>query len=284
MELSRLAILVPDISDDNRYDDWCDQAGWLDALFDPIPIDYIPWTTDAALSGFGLVMPLMAWGYHRHGSRWLEQVGRWEREDVPFANPLAMLRWNTDKRYLIDFAARGVAIVPTRFSASLDKNDIDTARIAFGCAELVVKPPVSAGSDDTFRVAGDAPPEALGQAMLIQPMMPAIATSGELSLFYAGGQLIHAIVKRAASGEFRIQPQFGGTSHPVDPPHAALALAHSALAASGDDILYARIDMVADSAGGYALMEIELIEPYLYLERAPDGGAAFAEAVRSRLG
>lgn len=278
----QLTILIPDASDLHRYDDWHEQAEQLDPLLNAYGIapDYRAWTDTAPLDA-DLVLPLMAWGYHRDLARWYAQLDRWGAAGVRFANPLPMLRWNADKRYLLALAQAGVAIVPTHHVAAIAPADLADARTAFGTPDLVIKPPVSAGSDNTWRLCGDdtLPTDAQGHAMLIQPMMPAIATEGEVSLFYLGGALAHAIVKRPASGDFRVQPQFGGRAAPIDPPAAALTLAQATLAAAGDDVLYARIDMVADGAGGYALMEIELIEPYLYLERAADGGAAFARAV-----
>ena len=277
-----LTILTPGAADLHRYDDWRDQAAQLDPLLYArgVTVDYVPWTSEVPLT-CDLAIPLMAWGYHRDVARWSAQLDRWTAAGVRFANPLPMLRWNADKRYLLDFAAKGVSIIPTRFTEAIDANELAASRAAFGTDAIVVKPPVSAGSDDTWLLKGtDALPDAaLGRAMLIQPMMPAIATAGELSLFWLAGALAHAIVKRPAIGDFRVQPQFGGQTAAIDPPRAALDLAHAALAAAGGDVLYARIDMVADDAGGYALMEIELIEPWLYLDRAADGGAAFADAV-----
>jgi glutathione synthase/RimK-type ligase-like ATP-grasp enzyme len=277
----QLTILTPAPTHNDRYDDWREQAALLDPLFAPLDIHphYRPWTDDAPLD-CDLVLPLMAWGYHRDIARWYAHLDRWQQEGARFANPLSVLRWNTDKRYLIDFDAKHIEVVPTRYRDSLTATDIAQARADFG-AQVVIKPPVSAGSDDTWllRDGVDVPLAALGRAMLIQPMMPDIATSGELSLFYLGGTLAHAIVKHPKAGDFRVQPQFGGSNAAIDPPPGAMALAEQALAAAGDGIVYARVDMVGNGAGGYALMEIELIEPWLYLHRAADGGAAFARAV-----
>lgn len=278
----RLTILTPDAADLHRYDDWRDQAAQLDPLLSAraVAVDYVPWTSEVPLM-CDLAIPLMAWGYHRDVARWYAQLDRWAAAGVRFANPLRMLRWNADKRYLLDFATNGVAIIPTRYVGAINAEALASARMAFATDDVVIKPPVSAGSDDTWLLRGKAalPDVARGRAMLIQPMMPAIATEGELSLFWLGGELAHAIVKRPADGDFRVQPQFGGQNEALEPPTAALDLARAALAASGSDVLYARIDMVADAAGGFALMEIELIEPWLYLNRAADGGAAFADSV-----
>lgn len=279
----RLCILIPDPADLTRYDDWRDQAVQIEPLLAQhgITVEWRAWTDTRPLD-FDIVLPLMAWGYHRDVARWYAQIDRWD--GTRFMNPLPVLRWNADKRYLLELQARGVAIVPTRWHAELNESDLADARMSFGTANLVIKPPVSGGSDGTWLLRGDAPcpAEALGQPMLVQPMMPCIASEGEYSLFYLAGELAHTIVKRPADGDFRVQGQFGGQSSAIEPPPAAVALAQATIAAIGHDLLYARVDMVGDGTGGYALMEIELIEPWLSLDRTADGGQAFAAAIAAQ--
>jgi glutathione synthase/RimK-type ligase-like ATP-grasp enzyme len=276
----RICILIPDAADLTRYDDWQDQAVVIEPLLvaHGLVVEWRAWTDPAPIEA-DLVLPLMAWGYHRDLPRWHAQLARWQGSR--FLNPLDVLRWNTDKRYLLELARKGVAIVPTRYHDHLADADLADARGAFGTNDLVIKPPVSAGSDHTWLLRGDAtcPDDAAGRAMLVQPMMSAIASEGEYSLFWLAGRFAHAIVKRPAAGDFRVQGQFGGQSQAIDPPEAARALALATLAAIDADLLYARIDMVGDGRGGYCLMEIELIEPWLSLDRTADGGQAFAAAV-----
>lgn len=280
--MSRLVILTPDPDDDDRYDDWREQAELFASLLPAVEIEYRPWSAKQALAD--LTMPLMAWGYHRHIERWYAALDSWEASRRAFANPVRALRWNTDKRYLIDLASKGVPVVPTEDVARLDAASLAVARGRLGARDVVVKPPVSAGSDATFRLSEtDAlPGEVLGARMLVQPMMRGILAEGELSLFYLGGTLVHSIVKRARTGDFRVQPQFGGESAAIVAPASARSSAEAALAAIGEDMLYARVDLVPD-AGVFRVMEVELIEPWLYLERASDGGAAFARAIEARL-
>lgn len=276
----RICILIPDDADLDRYDDWRDQQAQIEPLLERhgIRTEWRAWT-DARPMRYDLVLPLMAWGYHRDLKRWYDQLSCWQ--GMRFLNPLPVLRWNTDKRYLLELEGKGIAIVPTRFHEALDTEALAQAREAFATGDLVIKPPVSAGSDHTWLLRDGAPcPEAaLGRPMLVQPMMPCIASEGELSLFHLAGSLAHAIVKRPAEGDFRVQGQFGGQSTAIDPPAAARHLAAATIAAIGDDVLYARVDMVGDGRGGYALMEIELIEPWLSLDRTADGGEAFAAAI-----
>jgi hypothetical protein len=150
---------------------------------------------------------------------------------------------------------------------------------------VVIKPAISAGAEGTFVLgAEDAIPfDVLERAMLIQPLMRAIQDEGEFSLFYFGGQLSHAILKTPASGDFRVQEQFGGREVAVEAPAPARALAQAVLDAAPIAPLYARVDMVRDSAGQFCLMELEAIEPALFLNFASDKGATFANAVRAQL-
>ena len=275
--MPRLCILTPDPA---YHENWQPMADQFRALFGTA-LCFRPWTDAGDLSAFDLVLPLLAWGYQRQADAWYVALDRWAGDDIAFANPISVLRWNTDKRYLAGLEAAGVAIVPTQFTAALSPDDLAKAQVALGAGPLVVKPAISGGADGTYRLGPTDPlPAAVqGQAMLIQPMMPAIIAEGEYSLFYFGGRLSHAILKTPAAGDFRVQEQFGGREQAVIAPPSACQLAEAALAAAPALPLYARVDMVRDMTGQFRLMELEVIEPALFLSFAPDQGQAFAKAV-----
>ena len=239
------------------------------------------WTDPGDLTGFNLLMPLVAWGYHSEPARWHALLDRLEREPVRTLNPVAVLRWNSDKRYLAELGGRGVAVIPTQIVEALDEAALASARDEFGDT-LIIKPPVSASADGTFKLGPNEPlPEAAcGKPMLIQPFLPSVAREGEYSVMLFGGRFSHAIVKRPKAGDYRVQPHLGGTEEPCEAPDGAIELAHAALAAAPAHPTYARVDMVRDSAGALAVIELELIEPALWLQHAPDGGESFAAAVR----
>lgn len=273
-----LCVLTPD---PGYEEDWQPVAHRYRALLGEATA-FRTWHDAGDLSGFDLVLPLIAWGYHRAPQKWLAALDAWEVLGVTFSNDINTLRWNSNKSYLHDLAQNGVATVSTLFTKSLEAADIAAARAAFGeGAELVIKPAISGGADGTFRLgAGDpVPASVLGCDMLIQPMMPNIASEGEYSLFYFGGIFSHAILKTPAAGDFRVQQQFGGREIAVTPPPGTLALAEAALAAAPAPTCYARVDMVRGSGDDFALMELELIEPSLFLDFAQDDGAAFVRAV-----
>ena len=290
-----VAILTPDPADNALTGLWQRVLARLQAALDGagIAATPTPWTAhvDQAddLHRYARVLPLLAWGYHYDHARWLQACRTWERAAVPLSNPATVLAWNSDKRYLADLAAHGVAVPATTWTDRVTRADLEAAFDATGADELIVKPAVSGGAWKTRRVRrGEAGDDATVDApvdgaatMLIQPYLPTIETEGETSLLYFGGRLSHVVNKRPVAGEFRVQEEFGGlyTLLPA-PPEGALALAEQTLAAIDAPLLYARIDMVPDAHGRWLLMEAELIEPDFYLGADPRRGAAFAQALR----
>ncbi len=276
----RVAILVPA---PDYYENWQPAFARKTAALTGagLIVEQRVWTDPGDLSGYDLVLPLFAWGYQRDVAAWYALLGRLEAEALPVANPVPVLRWNSDKAYLGELGAKGVAVVPTVEVAALDDVSLAKARAKLATEEVVIKPAISGGADGTHRIAPGAPmpPDAIGQRRLVQPLMPGILTEGEFSLFFFAGKFSHAIVKRPAAGDFRVQEQFGGCETPWAASAAAQALAAAALAAAPAPPVYARVDMVGDAAGKLHIMELELIEPSLFLHHAPDKGAAFGHAV-----
>jgi glutathione synthase/RimK-type ligase-like ATP-grasp enzyme len=250
-----------------------------------VEVEHRPWTETGDLAGFDVVMPLVAWGYHFDPPRWHALLDRLEREAMPALNPVPLLRWNSDKRYLAELGERGIAVIPTRIAEALDESSLADAREEFG-GMLVIKPPISAAADGTFKLGHDdaVPPSALGKATLIQPFLPSISDEGEYSIIIFGGGFSHAVVKRPKAGDYRVQPHLGGSEQRCDPPEGAIRLAKAALGAAPTEAAYARVDMVRDLNGELAVIELELIEPALWLQHAPDRGALFATAILERLG
>ena len=278
----RLAVLCPV---PEYEEDWSQIRADYKRLFGD-DTAFVDWTKASNLADFDRVTPLLAWGYQRDVATWFALLDQLESEGLCVSNPVGVLRWNSDKAYLAELDAAGVATVPTRVCHLLDHIALDDARTAFGTDILVIKPPISGGADGTFRLGKhDAPPESVaGRRMMIQPFLPSIATEGEYSLFYFGGQFSHSIIKRPAKGDFRVQDQFGGYEEAVEAPGAAKALALAALQATAritdtGTLAYARVDMLRGGDGHFRLMELELIEPSLFLRFASDNGVAFAKAL-----
>jgi glutathione synthase/RimK-type ligase-like ATP-grasp enzyme len=276
----RIAVLVPD-------PDYPEPWTWaFDVEADALKaagceVDPIAWTKTEDVNGYDLVMPLVAWGYHLDYDRWLKLLDRAEAEHWPMINPPALLRWNSDKAYLAELADRGVSTVPTLAVEACCDADLEEARRRFDSHWLVIKPPVSASASGTHRLGpnDDLPADCVRKPMIVQPLIEEIARTGEFSLMLFAGELSHAVVKRPKSGDFRVQPHYGGVTLPTTAPTGAERLAKQALAAAPAKAIYARVDIVPDDEGTLRIMELELIEPALFLDYAPDGGASFTRSI-----
>lgn len=280
----RIAILVPapDYSEPWRWTYDPEAEALAAAGAEVVPI---AWTDADNLSNFDLVLPLVVWGYHLDYRRWLGLLHRAEAQRWPMVNPPALLRWNGDKAYLAELAERGVSTVPTLAVEACCDADVEEARRRFDSDWLVVKPTVSASAMGTYRLGprDDLPADSRGRPIIIQPLIEEIAATGEFSLMLFNGEFSHAVVKRPKAGDFRVQEYHGGVTLPCPvPPAGAVRLAQAALAAAPAPAAYARVDIVPDDAGVLRIMELELIEPSLFLHHAPDGGAAFTRSILSR--
>ena len=247
-------------------------------------VEPVAWTKVGDVSAYDLVLPLLAWGYHLDYARWLRLLDRAEAEGWPMINPPTLLRWNGDKAYLAELSEKGVSTVPTLAVESCCDADLEEARSRFGSEWLVIKPPISASASGTHRLGprDDLPPESRRRPMIIQPLIEEVAKTGEFSLMLFGGEYSHAVVKRPKTGDFRVQEHHGGVTQPCKaPPKGAIELAKAALAAAPAEASYARIDIVPDDEGVLRIMELELIEPSLFLDHARDGGAAFTRSILS---
>jgi glutathione synthase/RimK-type ligase-like ATP-grasp enzyme len=210
----------------------------------------------------------------------LEQL---EAARAPVINPVPLLRWNSDKAYLAELGRKGIPTVPTLEVDHLNEAALTAAHGVFGADELVIKPPVSASAWGTFRLGkGQAVPEEVhGRRMLIQPWVASVTETGEYSLILFGGELSHCVAKKPKPGDFRVQPEHGGTNEAVTPPEGAEAIARAALAAAPAEATYARVDLLIGNDGGLQVIELELIEPALFLHCAPEAKPRFASAILS---
>jgi glutathione synthase/RimK-type ligase-like ATP-grasp enzyme len=239
------------------------------------------------LTRFDYALIGTAWDYTYAKDEFLARLEALEAAGVKVCNSSAVVRWNSDKHYLRDLAERGAATIPTLWPKAVTTADVEAAFCHFECAKLVVKRRVGSGAEGQECFArGELLPEGwtMDQPALLQPFLPAIQGEGELSFIFVGGALSHALTKQAQPGEYRIQSNFGGieTAIAPEPEDRAAAEAVMAMLPFAEAPLYARIDMVRLNDGALAVMEAELIEPYLYPLQGPDFGAMLAEAVLRR--
>jgi hypothetical protein len=223
-------------------------------------------------------MTLLVWGYHLDPAAWFERLAGWEAAGVRLHNPAPALRWNTAKTYLCELEQAGAPVIPTLAVDDATAADLGEARRRFGTDILVVKPQIGASAHGAEILRPGDTPTLPGPAIL-QPYYASVQTAGELSLMFFGGRFSHAVRKRPGAGDFRVQEEHGGSSVPVTAPPEAIRAAEQVLDAAPGGLTYARVDLLPDAEGRHRLMELELIEPQLFLAHAPDGGAALGHAL-----
>jgi glutathione synthase/RimK-type ligase-like ATP-grasp enzyme len=248
-----------------------------------------PWDSATRWADAGMVVIRATWDYYLRAEEFLAWIDRLEADGAQVWNPPAVLRWNSDKRYLDDLAGKGVRTVPTRRVARGDLQRLARILDEQGWEDVVVKPAVSAGAHATFRATrGEAPSqqdafELLLQDsdVLVQPYVPAVQR-GEWSFVFIDGAFTHAVVKKPARGDFRVQEKHGGTLARGEPSRAMVDEATAILERAGHGLLYGRVDAVVED-GSLTLMELEVLEPELFFRFDGDAAAKFAAAVGRRL-
>ncbi|MGR0220448.1 ATP-grasp domain-containing protein [Agromyces sp. ZXT2-6] len=246
-------------------------------------VDAVPvaWSDDADWAGFDLAVLRSTWDYVDRLPEFLTALAAIEAQGCRVRNPLDAVRWNSDKRYLDALADRGLPFVPLIRTVTSDPDAAVRAVSAAGWDELVVKPTVGVGGSGVVRLPAPRLSEHLrtvGDAMLVQPFAPAVLEEGEYSFAVIGGEVSHVLRKLPAAGDFRAHGIYGGTVA----AHAAsaddLAQVRDLYSRLPFDLDYARIDVVR-FGGRLAVLELELIEPILYLSLAQDAADRLAAAV-----
>lgn len=243
----------------------------------------VVWTEPVPDGLEGLVLR-STWDYHLRLPEFLAWVDGVETRGIPLWNRPETVRWNVDKKYLLEVEARGVPIVPTRHAARGSGVALSALLRDAGWSEAVVKPSISGGAFETWRAREREEDGARFARQvetmdcLVQPFVPELVASGEWSLLFFRGRYSHAVLKRPEAGDFRVQEEFGGVAEAAEPPPEAIATATRALEAAGHQTLYARVDGVVRD-GRLELMELELLEPSLFLETSPGAAERFAAAV-----
>ncbi len=223
------------------------------------------------------------WDYWDRLEEFLSALERIEGQTRLF-NGSALVRWNARKTYLRKLETKGAKLIPTLW---LDVADEAAAKAAFdtlGADDLVFKRQVGAGAKDQHRVKRGEPIPAMLHAMMVQPFLPMIQTEGELSFIFIDGEFSHALIKRAQPGDYRIQSTYGGREEKITPSAEDLAAARAIIGTLDEAPLYGRVDMLRGDGGGLLLMELEVIEPYLYPVEGPELGERMAAGVTRRLG
>jgi|TARA_B110001469_G_C9647855_1_gene328626 hypothetical protein len=268
------------------------QAGWL--------CDTISWrANNINWNDYQLVMVRSPWDYQLDCDAFVKVLKEIDDSSAHLDNPLTIMKWNINKHYLRELATQGIEIVPTLWFDDITAQDIPRFfsgvtnfdnYINYNSQEIVIKPCISAGAFDTYRLTLEQAVEKQSELLtifkqrefMVQPFVESIISEGEFSLFYFDDEFSHAILKTPQNNDYRVQEEFGSLIVKIDPELSLKQHAEKVLSVINSSLLYARLDF-ARTATGFALMEAELIEPSLYFNFDKDSPQRFVNAVERRM-
>jgi glutathione synthase/RimK-type ligase-like ATP-grasp enzyme len=206
---------------------------------------------------------------------------------VPLLNLSHIIRWNADKHYLAEIEASGLSVTPTLFLEKGQEADLALCLDRFKTDKLVIKPCISGGSKHTFAINKEEigetytklQPLLRQESFMVQPFLHQIQQEGEWSFVFFNGQFSHSLLKKAHPGDFRVQHYLGGSIHAGPAPAHLLKEATAYVEAFAKDCLYARVDGLKVN-NHFMLMELELIEPFLFLFTHPGSYENYFQALK----
>ncbi|MFI5171956.1 MAG: RimK family alpha-L-glutamate ligase [Chitinophagales bacterium] len=227
------------------------------------------------------------WDYFKR----YDEFNKWlniAEANTSFINSIELVRWNIDKHYFIDLNNKGVHTVETIFIEKHDDVSLETVFNHLQNEQAILKPAVSGAAWHTYKINKNniADHEAIfkqlisEECMLLQPFQNEIIEKGEVAMMVMGGIFTHAVLKKAKPGDFRVQDDFGGTLHDYTPTKEEIAFAEKAVLACSTLPLYARVDIIRDNNDELSVMELEIIEPELWLRRFPEAAKILAGKIR----
>lgn len=264
------------VSDDELAIEPLKKLGWN--------VETISWRDKTVdWNDFEAVIIRTPWDYQKFPNEFLAVLREIDASQARLENPLKIVEWNLSKLYLRELETQKIKIVPTLWDEkTADEKSFQSWFEYFKTDEIIIKPLISATAEFTYRLK-EFLPEVTGifanKPFMVQPFMPEIVREGEFSLFYFGGTYSHTILKTPKEKDFRVQEEHGGIITQVAPEEKLLNAAQKVFDFIALELLYARIDFVRDAVGDFCLMELELIEPALYLRMDKDAPERFAKTV-----
>lgn len=209
---------------------------------------------------------------------------------LPVFNDIDTILWNSDKKYLQEIQAKGHRVIPTKFIPKDGIINIEKVSASFNTDYIIFKPSVSGGAKNTLKIKKGESQFFDHQVndllkhedFLLQPFIKEVVEEGEYSFVFFGGRFSHAVLKRPKNGDFRVQHFFGGKITSIEPNQRILNATQMIVDEFAPKCLYARVDGVIIE-GDFYLMELELIEPYLFLFTAPYANDNYIKALKEKL-
>ena len=206
-------------------------------------------------------------------------------------NDLDLMKWNMNKNYLFDLEQKGVKIVDTIWEKNFNTNLAHEYFEKLDTDEIIIKPNISANADNTFRLTREKLNKNLEQLekifavreFMVQPFLKNIIDEGEYSLFYFNGKFSHSVLKKPKENDFRVQEEHGGNIQPFKVASELILIAENIIKKLSTIPLYGRVDLVRDNQNQFALIELELIEPSLYLNKDDQSSLRFVKAFEEKI-
>ncbi|MEE1883803.1 ATP-grasp domain-containing protein [Pedobacter flavus] len=239
---------------------------------------------------FDLALLKSPWDYFEVIDTFYSWLTHLDEIKLPLLNPTDLVKWNADKHYLAEIADAGLPVIPTAYINKGTRLELETFFERFKTDQIIIKPCVSGGSFHTFKVTKENLEEIQNKVQLllktmdfmVQPFIPEVQIEGEWSLLFFNGKFSHCLLKKAKSGDFRVQHFLGGTIHPQQPSEAMLKSAKQYVDQFAKSSLYARVDGVMIDET-FTLMELELIEPYMFLFTDVEGYENYYKALKEKM-
>jgi glutathione synthase/RimK-type ligase-like ATP-grasp enzyme len=238
---------------------------------------------------FDAVIVRSTWDYQNDFEKFLKVLDK-INTSAHLENDLELMKWNMNKKYLFDLEQNGVRIVDTLWKSNFNLNEIEKSFEIFNSPEIIIKPNISANADNTFRLTKEKLSEIkneletiyLNRELMVQPFLKNIIDEGEYSLFFFDGKFSHSVIKKPKENDFRVQEEHGGNIQFKNVSTEMISIAENIINKLSTIPLYGRVDLVRADNDEFALMELELIEPSLYLNKDVQSPLRLAKAFNNR--
>ncbi|SEG19893.1 ATP-grasp domain-containing protein [Algoriphagus boritolerans] len=245
---------------------------------------------DVKWNSFSCLLIKSVWDYFDYYPEFLDWIERMKLLNIPVWNALDTILWNSSKEYLLEIEKKGFPVISGIILEAESKPELGLIRQKINSDTVVVKPLVSGGAKNTLKIklsdwnnyAQKLEDLLQEEDFLVQPYIPEVAEVGEYSLLFFNGKFSHAVLKTPAKSDFRVQHYFGGTIQVINPKPKMLESCQKLMDTFAPNTLYGRVDGV-EINGVFHLMELELIEPYLFLALSEKAIPNYKAALKQRL-
>ena len=249
----------------------------------------VAWDKPDNLGDFKFALFRTTWNYFDKLNEFYEFLKTWGSKIV-FINPYEQIVWNLNKQYLLELSSKGINIPATILIKRGDSICLNKLCQEKKWSEIIVKPCVSAAAWETYRLKCPLTSKQsqlfqgliAKQDMLIQSFQKKILSFGEISLMIINGIYSHSVLKRAKSGDFRVQDDHGGTVTNYQANHLEIDFAERIIGSLDFSPTYARVDLIVDNNGDLALSELELIEPEMWFRKNVPAANMLAKTIKNR--